>query len=384
MDVPDGDARAPEEGAPRFRLGYRPGLEGLRGVAILLVVVFHAGTFLAPEGSRHHFFGMFIGVDVFFTLSGFLITSLLLQEHRSTGRISFSGFYMRRALRLLPAVVALLVVCVGYVVATDQSMRTYAKTAFGVLTYTTNWLFLNDVAFTDGFGHMWSLAIEEQFYLLWPALLYLLIRATRHRTEALLVVVLGVVVLGAIWRALLWERYEAWPDVYFRTDARLDQLLLGAALAIALHLGLLRTKARPWLAVVALAGIGAIAMTTDHASAPYFQWAAALTAVASATAIYSTLEDGGIVHAALSSTPMRYLGRISYSLYLWHLPVDIFFRREFRDMPIAAKLVLSQLIGLALAVASHYVVERPFLQLKDRLHRRAVGEPSAETAPLTA
>jgi peptidoglycan/LPS O-acetylase OafA/YrhL len=207
-----------------FSLGYRPALDGLRAVAVLAVLTYHVGWI--PGG--------FLGVDVFFMLSGFLITTLLCEEHARTGTISIRRFYVRRARRLLPALVLFLLICGGILFVTRPSAfwPTLGGNLLGVLSYGANWL----IIYWRGlgvFGHTWSLAIEEQFYLAWPLLLLGLLRGARPR-----LIVAGLVTAAAgslAWRLALALDGASFARLYAATDTHADGLLVGAALAVWLH-----------------------------------------------------------------------------------------------------------------------------------------------------
>ena len=220
-----------------FHLGHRPGLDGLRGLAILLVIFVHAGLLPTTFG--------FIGVDLFFVLSGFLITCLLIEEWDQTGRISLKNFYIRRGLRLLPALLAVLSVFVT-VSAFTRNPREFhldVKEALAALFYYTNWANIFDLIRSDYIGHMWSLSIEEQFYILWPAILLSLLRFASRKS------LLQFILLGAtiswLTRVLLFLGTTAGRErFFFGLDTRADSLLLGCAVGVALTIGVFRDPAK--------------------------------------------------------------------------------------------------------------------------------------------
>lgn len=241
-----------ETSSQGFRLGHRPGLDGLRGVAILLVIIVHASLLPTTFG--------FIGVDLFFVLSGFLITCLLVEEWDQTRRISLKNFYMRRALRLLPALLAVLTafVIVSALTRNAREFHLDVKEALAALFYCTNWANIFDLIRSDYLGHMWSLSIEEQFYILWPAILLCLLRVAPRKS--LPQFVLFGAALSWLTRVLLFLGTTAGRErFFFGLDTRADSLLLGCAIAAALTSGAFRdsTKIRtlalyagggPWLA----------------------------------------------------------------------------------------------------------------------------------------
>ncbi|MGH9275960.1 MAG: acyltransferase family protein, partial [Acidimicrobiales bacterium] len=301
-----------------FALGFRPALEGLRGASVLLILLHHTLSFLLPDlYARGWFEGSFIGVDLFFVLSGFLITSLLLEEHRDTGVISLSAFYLRRAARLLPAVVALLVATGVYVMVTGLSLATHARTAVLMLTYGANWFIGRNVELTAGFGAVWSLAIEEQFYLVWPGLLLLLLRWSRANMRVLVGVIVVAIVAFASIRSLLFHGSGIWSRTYFRTDARADQLCWGVLLALLVHAGWIRPKARTLLTGTGLGVIAVLAWSTSPFTSFYFDVGATLAAVATAVVLLGILEPTDVIGRSFAHIGLRWFGRISYALYLW-------------------------------------------------------------------
>ena len=371
-----------------FKLGHRPALEGLRGVLIVLVVALHALHYLVDwhgAGGESVIGGAFMAVDVFFVLSGFLITSLLLEERRRSGTNSLRHFYLRRALRLLPALLATLALFGIYVAfsahaAGAQYFRALAKLA----TYSANWFIGEDMFLTAWFGQSWSLAIEEQFYIVWPIALGLLVTLTRRRPEAL-VVGLGVAIVAVIvWRSVLFEMNDGiWSQVYFRTDTRLDQLFAGAAVAIAMHHGWLKDKARPWVGAAALAVFGALVVRGNLFEAGYYQAYAPVALLAAVGLIVGLLHDRGVARV-FNLGPVKWFGQTSYTLYLVHVfvfnAVSIHMAGPGRNV---TRVAVAVGIALGLTAFVHYAVERPALSLKDRIGSRArarAAEPAAAVA----
>src|SRR6266536_4879494 len=248
---------------------HAPGLDGVRALAVLAVVVYHLGT----TGGAHLLPGGFLGVDVFFVLSGYLITSLLMVEGWQAGRISIRRFYQRRARRLLPALLALLL-AVGVAGAfwlTDQAAALRGELV-AALTYVTNWWLIAQKASYFGGGsrpspltHLWSLAVEEQFYLVWPLVMILLARLRTSRRVVL--AVLAVLIAASTVAAALW--YDPWADpsrVYYGTDTRALAPLVGAALAFAVrpwwHRAVLGAATRWWLDGTGFGALAALAVIT--------------------------------------------------------------------------------------------------------------------------
>lgn len=345
-------------GSDTWRLGHRPALDGLRGVAIALVVIAH----FSPSGTRAHWLGA-VGVAMFFTLSGFLITSLLITEHQRTGRLNISRFYARRALRLLPALVTLVAV-VSLVSLFVKGVTTPAA-AVGTLTYLGNWVIVvgGDLS---GFGHTWSLAVEEQFYVVWPALFLLLVRLPARRQ----VHVLAAVVAGAAMIPGFIGPFP-WAEVYHRTDARAVSLLAGCLLAFLLHRRSERSSANQWAAAAALALVVGSACVSLVFTLVFAPLAVALGMV---VLIAQGATTKGV--AWLSWAPLRLLGRRSYGLYLWHSPVIALAARSLGGWQLVA---VALPLSLALTELSWRLIEAPALRLRGRL--RPSRLPGAEPPP---
>ncbi len=364
---------------------FRPDIQGLRAVAVLLVVASHVFGF--PRGG-------YVGVDVFFVVSGFLITGLLLREHARSGRISLREFYARRARRLLPAAVLVLAVtnvAASLVFAGERAGQTLRDALWSLG-------FLANVHFaaigTDYFDqarppspvqHYWSLAVEEQFYLLWPMLLLGLLLFAGRRRRTLLLLIAGLSAASLAWSVLRTSADAT--AAYFSTPARAWELGAGALLAVALHCGALpRLTARTGsvLTWVGLAGIGAAALLYDTRT-PFPGVAAALPVAGAALVLLggTTARRNHLLANVVSS----YLGRISYSLYLWHWPVLILAAALLPAGPALVGTVLA--LALVLAALCHHLVEEPirrsgWLSRPNPAVRRHTSRRPARTAAVTA
>ncbi len=344
----------------RSSIEYQPALDGVRAVAVVLVLLFHLGLPWMRAG--------YLGVSVFFTLSGFLITSLLLAEHSANGGVDVRQFYARRARRLLPA--SLLVL--GGVVAARwigefRNVPRLRPELLGALLQVFNWvqlagtssygqLFKGAAAFVSPLEHYWSLAIEEQFYLLWPMTLLLLCRRAVRKgtsvTRAVMSLAIGAAVVGPMvgW----WFGADA---AYWATPARLGELLVGASLAAWLHHGgRVRFRARH-LAPAALVGIVACSVLFPAGSGPAFTGWLTPWAVLTA-ALIAGLQRPGVARTALSSRPLVALGRISYGLYLFHWPVFVLMRQHGWTLTTWWGGVLAVGISLGLSTLSFLLLER--------------------------
>ncbi|PWI12803.1 acyltransferase [Streptomyces sp. Act143] len=355
-----------------LRSGRVDGLDGLRTLAVALVLVYHVDHSLVPGGS--------IAVDVFFTISGFVITRLLLVEYSRTGSLALLPFYRRRWLRLVPALLVLCAVCV--VLQTTTSLWSFDGSwqAVGLAaTFLTNVFRAAEFGSYSGgpLAHTWSLGVEEQFYLLWPILLLFLLRRLRPRT--VLICTAALCVLPFLWRCLLWNP-DAVHRIYNGTDTRADELLAGALVAVALarlrtddpRLALLRTWAGR-LAVPALAVLALVAwkvpVTGDAGvwTALWYTVGILGVAVVSATLVAGLeLRPDGLLSRLLGFAPLAWTGRnLSYGIYLWHYPVvRLLASLDVKEGLLSATVVLT----LAMALLSYHLVERPFLR-RARRHR---------------
>ncbi|MDQ1383507.1 MAG: hypothetical protein QOG65_886, partial [Actinomycetota bacterium] len=364
-------------GVRRPTLLYRPHLDGLRTVAVYLVLAFHAGL----SGFR----GGFVGVDVFFVLSGFLVTSILLRDLAATDRVDFGRFYVSRVRRILPAaIITLCVTAIAYaVVATPSEMLDVLGGFRASCLYVANWFFIRQS--TDYFAsnvnaspvlHFWSLAVEEQFYLLWPLLLGGLYLATR-RARRQWWVLRGLVLAAAVASAA-----EAWriagsnlERAYYGTDTRAYQLLAGALLALTPQLmraGPRVVKHMAWLVTLLLAGLVIVASSAVDAG-PITR---GILAAGLATLLIVGLENsrGGLVKELLSSRPTAYLGRLSYGTYLWHWPI-IVIAVHGRHVDSLTLFVMTCAGATGLAALSHHLVEQPLRasHVIERYKRLAIG-----------
>jgi len=351
---------------PLASLGYRKGLDGLRGVAVLSVMVYHSGV------TR----GGFLGVDVFFALSGFLITSLLLEEHAATGSVDIRSFYVRRALRLLPALLVFLVFWSGYLLVNvpPPLLPLVGCYVLAVLFYVANWAGIHGMLLGI-FGQTWSLAIEEQFYLIWPVVLGLLVRKVGRpaRIAAILIIAAAA---SLVWRLYLALAGASGDRIYFGTDTHADGLLIGAALAVMLaggQLGRVREAGTPVRVMAALAAIALAGLLVAAPTRGYAYGVSALAVLATAGLIFDVMTRGSGIARWLEAGWLAGLGRISYGLYLWHFAVFTYFGTLRRPGEAVAPLLLSLIawgITFAAALLSYFLVERRFLAWKARLARK--------------
>ncbi|ONH55423.1 acyltransferase [Frankia sp. CcI49] len=361
---------APRPGA----IPYNPALDGLRALAVLAVLGFHMEALS----------GGYLGVDVFFVLSGFLITSLLLAERERTGGISLAGFYVRRAFRLLPAFAVFVAAGSVLVAFADREERDNfimnAVTAFGNINNYFRVLSIDSDS--NWLGHVWSLSVEEQFYLLWPLGLILLCRhpAARRRLP---LIILCLVVLVVVWREVLIAVGVSGLRIYWGLDTRADALLIGCALAAWLRHGprvrgngpgsRFTAGARPlalagWTALALL--VGAVVIAPDVSTRITMLDHGGYTTIALLAAVLILSLDrqpANTLGRLLGSAPLSWLGRISYGFYLWHYPVTGIVRDRAGERigqwpSVGVAIVLST----GLAAASYYLVERPVQRHRPR------------------
>jgi peptidoglycan/LPS O-acetylase OafA/YrhL len=373
---------------PEVRLSYSPGLDGLRAIAVMAVLLYHADLSFIPGG--------FLGVEVFFVISGYLITALLLAEFHHKGHISLKEFWLRRARRLLPALYVLLVVTLAYcVVFLPGEVAGLRADAIAAVGYVTNWfLILGQESYFESVGrpsvlqHLWSLAVEEQFYLIWPIVLAvgLGVGTTYRRRKLILTVALTGAAASAVAMALMYTPGVDPSRVYFGTDTRATGLLCGAALAflwspaekyrafdkwaIRRSLGPGRLGRRWWSAlpllldIVGLAALAALILFCLHLGEfEPLLYRGGLVAVALATVLLIAVAvhpRSWVVSRFLGSAPMRWIGVRSYGIYLWHWPVFMVTRPEL-DVPLdgVPLLTLRLSITIVLADLSYRFVETP-------------------------
>ena len=354
---------------PELRVGsYNPSLDGLRALAVLAVCAYHMSALTTG----------YIGVDLFLVLSGFLITSLMLAEWAGTGAISIPAFYVRRAYRLLPAFYAFVIVGAVLVLLLRSGERrnVFMSDALSALLYYANyWRVFHQATESSWLGHVWSLSLEEQFYVVWPVCLAWLCRRPRLRAELPRILLLATLVI-MLWRNVLIAWGVTPARLYFGLDTRADALLLGCALGAFKHNGYqLRAGTSPsaagrWLPKIA-AKVGPFALlclaliTTCNADPDHgFSWLnrGGYTLVALLAGVVVLSVEGPHTNwwtQLLASRPLSGLGRISYGFYLWHYPVTAIGTRLVAPVSLGAAYATTVAISAALAALSFKWIERP-------------------------
>ena len=385
----------------RQRLGYRPGLDGIRGIAVIAVMVFHGGIGWLPGG--------FLGVDLFFVLSGFLITTLLLEEWGTTAAIHLASFWARRARRLLPALVLLLaaVAVYGATLAPPVTRSGLRWDGLSSLFYVANWRFVfghqsyfASFAAPSPLRHMWSLAVEEQWYLVWPPTLLLILHFLRRRVDGRgkLRIILGVLatltalsVAQMVRLDLVTQGAADGGRSYYGTDTHIQVLLIGAMLAVAWLLWPPETRLGSstlgaWWPRAGLAGAAICLLMFFEVSGGdrwLYRGGFALFAIAGALVVATVVAPGtGVMAKVLGSVAPRAVGRVSYGLYLWHWPVDVWLNPTRVHLSTGPLFLLRTAVAAAFTVASYHLVEVPIRTKRFVLHRplRTTGAVMAALA----
>lgn len=382
MESTQSDAKTGPVGGAMVKMGYRPALDGLRTVAIGLVLAEHTGLSIFDGGNS--------GVIVFFALSGFLITKLMLEEWHSTDTLDVKAFYGRRTVRIMPAplVMVTLVFLLSWHIMPDPDARRYLwfelmLTALyiyslrPILFGNGGWFGAERTAETSTFmAHTWSLAIEEHFYLIWP---WLLKGLKLPRRDPMLVIrwLLGVALVITVGRYISDRMLD--PDLVSISFFTFDGFAFGAALAFAVHHNVLdRLRAilkAEWVATAAVLvlGIDLLLRKQEHellpgVEAPYGYWYISYCSLAS-VALISYLYDNadGFWARLLALPPIVFIGKLSYSLYLWHVPIQVYFSRDrFPDWSLVQIIVVEQVLTFTVAYISYRFIEMQAAKLRKR------------------
>jgi peptidoglycan/LPS O-acetylase OafA/YrhL len=385
-------SRAPEhEPWPTRDMPYMAGVDGLRAISVLAVLAYHGGLSWAPGG--------FLGVEVFFVISGYLITSLLVAEHRRDGHISLAKFWGRRARRLLPALYALLIaVVIAAFVAAPDALKRMRLDVPAAMAYVSNWaqIIHHDSYFTQAgrpplLSHLWSLAVEEQFYLFIPVLAFLLLPRLRRGALSALAAAGGIG--SAVLMAVLYHPGTPDPShLYLATDTRLSGLLLGVALGLVWAPWRVRYSARraapsaAWvLDLVGLAGLlilGWAFWRVNEFDAFVYRGGFVVVDVATLAVIVALVHPAARFGSLLGLPPLRWLGRRSYGIYLWHWPVFQLTRPNL-DLHLSAWAITAIRLGATagLAAISYRWIETPIRT--GALQRRWRERPRRKVRQLT-
>ncbi len=359
-------------------LAYLPALDGIRGVSVFAILGVHAGVYLTTGG--------FFLLDCFFALSGFLITSLLIVEWRKNGTIKLGAFWARRARRLLPALFVMLIgVAILYgIFVPAGTYPTLRGDALSALFYVANWHFIvsgsdyfHMTGLTSPLIHTWSLAVEEQFYLVWP-LVFLVVMKLTHSLRVLLAVAVAGALASALEMALLYNPTNV-NRLYFGTDTHAQSVLIGATLAVGVRIWAEHKRKgaeMDWQARTAwgrgvLTGIGVIGlgvsillyMKVQADDAFAYRGGFSIAALAASAVLLSvSCAQFSPVARLLSFWPFTFLGRISYGIYLWHFPLFTFINEERTGLSAWPLFVVRVIPTIGVAILSFFLVERPIRQ----------------------
>ena len=355
---------------------YLPSIDSLRALAVLAVIIYHVDVNYLPGG--------FLGVDLFFVLSGYLISSLIIKEFRKTGTVNLYNFYIRRARRLLPAVYFMITIGLVVMVLFNEILlrKSHLDAIFGYI-YSSNWWYIfHKLDYFDSFGaqspfkHLWSLAIEEQFYMIFP-LLFLLVNSKKKSKDGtyklnknFLYVVLGLILVSLIAHILLFDINNI-SRIYFGTDTRAFSLLVGVVGAILYPMERLHSKVTPQqnmiYSVVSLASIATLITVMVYTS-EYNTWlyrgGFLLVAILGLIVIISSGKQHTLMSKLLSFKPIVFIGKISYSLYLWHFPILVLTTPVSEiGNPNIFFVILRIVLTFAVAIVSYVFVETPIRKL---------------------
>jgi len=332
------------------RLGYRPELDGVRAIAVLAVLLFHL-AFMA-HWLGHLAKGGFLGVDVFFVLSGMLITELIVADAHNQPMASLRGFYRRRSLRLLPALILMLAIAVVYYQVTRSTGRATLSGLWAVVTYVTTGHASHP--FPAGVSQVWTLVVEWEFYLVWPAVLVTLLARNVSRRWIGIGAAAAAVVTTLIRAALFDHDGGNFILSYHLAWLRFDELLVGCSLA--LLAGSFRVPG--WLRTVGLVAILAAISRATYADHWLYLGGMFGLAIATAAVVAPRNSGGWWADRILASPPMVWIGRLSYSLYLWSVPAVAEVGRRGGSIPLVLRVAVATVVSFALAAASYYLVEK--------------------------
>ena len=355
---------------------YLPSIDSLRALAVLAVIIYHVDVNYLPGG--------FLGVDLFFVLSGYLISSLIIKEYRKTGSLNLYNFYIRRARRLLPAVYFMITVGLVVMVLFNEVLlrKSHLDAIFGYI-YSSNWWYIfHKLDYFDSFGaqspfkHLWSLAIEEQFYMIFPLLFLLINRKKKSKdgtyklNKNFLYVVLGLILVSLIAHILLFDINNI-SRIYFGTDTRAFSLLVGVVGAILYPMEKLHAKVTPQqnimysvVSLVSIATLITVMIYTSEYNTWLYRGGFLLVAILGLIVIISSGKQHTLMSRLLSFKPVVFIGKISYSLYLWHFPILVLTTPVSEiGNPNIIFVILRVILTFALATASYVFVETPIRKL---------------------
>jgi peptidoglycan/LPS O-acetylase OafA/YrhL len=352
--------------------GKITGFDGVRGVGVLIIFAAHIEVIL-PIQTLLVVPGAAVPLDMFFVLSGFLITALLLREQSRFGKIGSAAFYRRRALRLLPALYLVVAANALFAFVTHQWFHTETPSILSVIFYYSNFYTASAAGplapkLASGFQHMWSLAFEEQFYLIWPWIT-IFVLTIRLRLRTVVIIILGLIIVVAVHRAILWEEAPRWWSYLYRTDTRADSILWGALLA---HLWMRYREPKRWFPIAGWVAsaflIFVLVFTTEYGSFLYLGGFDGID-VACGVFLLAILDGRWIGRRLFELKPLVAMGTVSYAFYLWHLPVFFaihYFDAHWNDV---VRVVVALSITMSLTLISWFALEKPLMRWSNRMER---------------
>ena len=358
----DRDRLLPGTNEPRLEA-----LDGVRGFSVIIVALFHYSL---------HPIGGYLGVDVFFVLSGFLITSVVLREGTDFNWSRARMFYIKRALRIVPALLEMLVLFSIMKLIFRAQITHFAGELLSSLFVYSNWTRSFDLGYPFYLGHTWSLAIEEQYYLIYPLFLMMVLRGRSGRWM-LAAVAASLALIFCVERFILTNQHASALRLYDGTDTRIPAILIGCVAAVLIETRSVRERLSSiWLATLALAGILAMVATIDWKDPWLYRYGLGILAICSVLLIiHLHTVPGSPLSRCFAWKPLAYTGKIAYGIYLFHLPVFMCFGWIMK-WPVPKTMLVGFPITLALAALSWRFVERPALQLKSRF------APAPEPVPV--
>jgi len=376
----DVSASSPSSPSPRFtrELPHKvEALDGLRGIAILIVVCSHFRSIVSDDPYFDQvtpwvfvntlFSRGFLGVDLFFVLSGFLITSLLFKIDVQKPKRSFGQFYMRRVLRLFPALFVLLLASFIISYFEKFSMSDQWKSTWPALLFVSNWnLQWNFFHFQSDIGHLWSLAVEEQFYIIWPSIL-LLHRMFRKSQWILSIAVTSMIIWIIFHRIDLLNSRKPWLFLYSQTDTRIDSMLVGCLAALFYRYVNLRPAIIKYAGFIAFLLVLPIAYQfADYKKDFLYRGGFTVIAILLAIIVLASVSREPSPRSFLELPILQWFGKVSYGLYLWHAFIFRVAERHFHFGSNSLRIALVTIFSLLVTQFSWKYIEQPFLKLKDR------------------
>jgi len=356
---------------------YMPGLDGLRALSVLAVIAYHLNLKWAQGG--------LIGVGIFFVISGYLITDQIIQEWNKDRQFDLLNFWVRRLRRLMPAMIAMLIFIAMWLIMTDPSrLKVFSGDFISSLLYVNNWwLIFHEVSYFESFGpaspigHLWSLSIEEQFYLIWPVILLLGLRFL-HNGGKLLLFVIACAAVSAVLMGVLYEPGMDPSRVYYGTDTRMFALLIGAALAIVWPSQKLNRNisapARIVMDTLGCLGLGVLILLMyqmNEYDDMLYRGGFAIIALITAVVIAVIAHPNSLLGKLMGLKPLAFLGVRSYSLYVWHFPVIILTNPKVITEGISVSHIVLQLAAsFIIAILSYKYIEEPFRRVRSKKKRQ--------------